>query len=132
MKPEVIGYITQVHCRGCGERFPVFTFSADTDMTTNGLVSLTRTDNKNIAIVASLQGETLQLVQDRVGAPYRTSEATYMHHPGKPGVSFQEFRKSYQPPTASYTCIFCAGAADVVATESVSEFEAHNKIEVLA
>ena len=55
-----------------------------------------------------------------------------MHHPGKPGVSFQEFRKSYQPPTASYTCIFCAGAADVVATESVSEFEAHNKIEVLA
>ncbi|WP_293389362.1 hypothetical protein [Nevskia sp.] len=101
-------------------------------MTTNGLVSLTRTDNKNIAIVMSLQGESLQLVQNRVGLPYRVSEATYTHHPVESGVSFQEFRKSYQLPKASYACIFCSGVADVTATESVPEFEAHGKIEVLA
>lgn len=131
MKPEAIGYITKVRCRTCGEGFPVFTFSADTDMVTNGLVSLTRTDNKNIGIALALQGESWRLVQARVGAPYRVSQAAFTHQNGKPGVSFQEFRKSYQLPVASYTCIFCAGVAEAVGTESVAEFESHSKIEVL-
>ncbi len=132
MQPEAIGYVTRVRCRQCGEDFPVFSLSADTDMVIQGLVSLTRTDNRNIAIAMAGPGESLEDVQNRMSPPYRASRLSFSKHPLESGVPFQEFRKHYRPPNVSYSCIFCDGEADPFATESVSEFELHSRIEMLS
>jgi hypothetical protein len=133
MNPEAIGYVTQVHCQQCSQAFPVFTFSADTDMATDGWGALTRTDNKDIAIAWLKPRETDTALQERIGPPYRASRLsviTAAH--GESGVPFQEFLKSYQPAVVGYSCIFCDGTAMPTGTETVREFESHNKIEVLS
>ena len=133
MNPEAIGYVTHVRCQHCKQVFPVFTFSADTDMATAGWVALTRTDNNDILIAWLKPREIDMELQERVGPPYRVSRLsviTAAHD--QSGVSFQEFRKSYQPAVVGYSCIFCAGTAMPTNTETVREFESHNKIEVLS
>lgn len=102
MEYQGLGNVTNVRCRQCGEGFPVFTFSSDTDMPIHGLASLTRTDTKDLAIARTLPGESMQALQDRVGGTYRVSVPSIVQHPGPCGVSFRQFRESYRPPTITY------------------------------
>jgi hypothetical protein len=128
MRAEAIGYITQVNCTSCGESFPVFTLSADTDMVTNGLVPMTSITTKDIALCAASPSQSIESLVSRIGADYRYSSVTAL--PAQAGgLSFQEFLKlPRQPPI--YSCIFCHGSAQVVGQESVQQFETHNKLMV--
>ena len=136
MDIEALGYVTQVRCASCTEHFPVFTFSADTDMVTYGYISLTNLETKDIGVVSAASGENYQALVSRAsvefGPKFCFSAPLIKPAKGKAGVSFQEFLKSYEPPVISYSCIFCSGVASAVGIETVLEFRSHNSVEVLA
>jgi len=128
MRADAIGYVTQVHCTSCGESFPVFTLSADTDMVTDGLVPLTSVTTKDIALVAASPSQPIESLLSRVGVDYRYSSVSAVPVQAA-GLPFQEFLElPRQLP--SYSCIFCNGSAQVIGQESVQQFEAHNKVMV--
>ncbi len=136
MEIEALGYVTQARCAACAECFPVFTFSADTDMVTYGYISMTNLKTKDIGVVSAASGENYEALVARAsvafGPGFGFSAPLIKPANGNAGVSFQEFLKSYQPPVVSYSCIFCSGVASAVGTETVPEFRSHSSVEVLA
>lgn len=112
------GEITKAKCTSCGESFPVFTFIADTDMPTIGCLSFTTT-SKSIILAQQLPGESLSTIEERIGPNVHHVFVRYKGEVAPCGLSFQEFRKVYKPPTPIYRCIYCGG--DALGTHTVSK-----------
>ena len=104
------GIIRTSKCEDCDQEFPVFIFVADTDMVTSGCISLTGLD-KSIALTELGPNETEAEAEFRLGENYKGVEVRYDEHPAPKNLSFQEFRKTYNPLTPIYTCIYCGGEA---------------------
>lgn len=47
---KVEGYVLTLKCRRCGSKFPHAIFSGDTDMATDGLISLTSVERKELVV----------------------------------------------------------------------------------
>ena len=124
------GYISEVKCENCGESFPVFTFSADTDMVTHGCVALTGAQRKDIVLTMMRPDETSDDINRRVGGGYKVIDIEYDKVTNNATGSFQEFLKTYKPAKAIYKCIYCDGRGSSIKEESKEEFMAHGTIEV--
>lgn len=125
------GEIQVAKCKKCGESFPVFIFVADTDMVTTGCVSLTGKGNK-IVLTMQTASESGQETEVRVGLGYKMVQVRYLDEgPSAKGMSFQEFRKVYKPPTPIYSCISCGSDSEVIKTETKSQFLTYGNIEVV-
>ncbi|WP_293266081.1 hypothetical protein [Oryzomicrobium sp.] len=122
------------------KQFPTVQFSGDTDMVTDGWLSLTSVNQLEIVITQATADEYRAIAQDNDGylkvehrinaalgrIDLRCSWLVSVEEVAKTaqGTSFQESQKSYQPPKLLFKDIF---AQDSVATEtsrtSRSEFE---------
>lgn len=120
-------------------RFPIVQFSGDTDMVTAGWVSLTSIERPEI-IVTQLTAEECRLtgegserdlqVERRVNRTLNRSDlrCSWLARveqvgPDGMGLSFQEFRKVYQPPKLSFRDILSEGAlAEEVGRVTLAEF----------
>lgn len=124
--------------RETGRRFPVAQFSADTDMVTAGWVSLTSIEAPEIVVMKMVPSEysagipiAYEQVERRVNASLGRGDlrASWLveavqQGPTGAGLSFQEFRKVYQPPRLLYRDIFADGSlAEEVAQVALSDFE---------
>ena len=124
-----------------GRRFPIVQFSADTDMATDGWVSLTSVERSDVVVTqltneeyrstaAGAVGGYLQL-EERVNAALHRNDLRHSwlvrveeKGPSGMGLSFQEFRKVYQPPKLFYRDILSAGGvAEEISRVSRSQFE---------
>jgi hypothetical protein len=124
------GEISIAQCSKCQESFPVFTFVADTDMVTSGCVALTGLD-KSIALTMQAVNESNEQLEARAGSNYKVILVRYQETPIPKGLSFQEFRKLYKPPTSIYTCIYCGCDSKTINHETKEQFLSHGKIEIL-
>lgn len=124
------GYISEVKCENCGEFFPVFTFSADTDMFTHGCAALTGMQRKDIILTMMRPGETTDDLNRRVGSGYKVVDVEYEPAMNESTGSFQEFLKTYKPAKAVFKCIYCDGRGSAIKEESKEEFMRHGTIEV--
>lgn len=122
------------------KRFPIVQFSCDTDMVTAGWVSLTSIENPEI-VVTQLTVEESRLtdkdserdlqVERRVNKALNRSDLRCSWQvradevgPCAKGLSFQEFRKVYQPPNLFFRDILSEGAlAEKVDCVTRAEFE---------
>lgn len=125
------GDILEVKCEDCGQSFPAFTFTADTDMVTHGCVALTGTQRKDIVLTMMRPGETAEDINRRIGLSYKIVDIEREQARNKATASFQDFLKTYQPAKAIYKCIYCCnGHGMAIKGESKCEFMAHGTIEV--
>ena len=125
------GEIIISKCKKCRESFPVFSFVADTDMVTFGCVALTGKGNK-IALTMQGANETDSETETRIGSEYKIVQVRYINEEfSAKGISFQEFRKVYNPPIPIYSCIYCGADAETIKTETKDQFLAYGKIEVV-
>jgi hypothetical protein len=124
------GYVTQVKCEDCSRSFPVFTFSADTDMVTNGCIALTGREHQDIVLTMMRPSESPEDVNRRIGLGYKVVEVEYKPAKNKTTSGFQDFLKSYQPPRVMYKCIYCEGTGAAIKEESKAEFMTHGTIQV--
>jgi hypothetical protein len=124
------GYISEVKCGSCSETFPVFTFSADTDMLTHGCVALTGMQRKDIVLTMMQQGETTENIKLRIGLNYKIVAIRYEQIARETSCSFQDFLKTYRPLKATYSCIYCEGDCVEIFEESKEEFLTRGIIEV--
>jgi hypothetical protein len=122
------------------KRFPIVRFSGDTDMVTAGWVSLTSVERPEI-VVTQLSAEEYRLtdkdserdlqVEHRVNKALNRSDlrCSWLVRaeevgPSAKGLSFQEFRKVYQPPKLFFRDILSEGSlAEEVGCVSLAEFE---------
>jgi hypothetical protein len=132
--------ILWVQSQTTAKQFPIVQFSGDTDMVTDGWLSLTSVNQPEVVVTQATADEYRAIakgndgylkVQHRVNAALgrtdlRCSWLVGIEEVAKTaqGTSFQEFRKSYKPPKLQFNDIF---AQSSVATEtsrtSRSEFE---------
>lgn len=112
--------ILWLESKGTGRRFPVARFSADTDMPTVSLVSLTSITRQEIVVAQLTAGECnagellrYQQMQSRINAALHRDDlrAVWLvcaeeRKPYTPGLSFQEFRRIYRSPCLLYRDIF--------------------------
>jgi hypothetical protein len=123
------GQIKHVQCKGCGESFPVYVFVADTDMVTNGWVSFTGTEGKDIVLAELSAAEARTDLSGVMGPGYKHVKITFQEQTFTPDSErFQDFLKVYKPPIATYECIYCGGSASETCSESQQDFMAHGKI----
>jgi DNA-directed RNA polymerase subunit M/transcription elongation factor TFIIS len=124
------GEIRVCECERCGERFPDFTFVADTDMVTIGCVSLTAPGHR-VALTEQRPGESMVEVEERIGAGFRSVPVRFTtSSTSKTSLSFQQLRKQYKPPVPIFSCIKCGGDSHVIRNESKEEFLRYGTIEV--
>ncbi|UTW45414.1 hypothetical protein KFE80_00315 [bacterium SCSIO 12696] len=124
------GEITISQCAKCGNKFPVFTFVADTDMVTAGCVALTGLSN-SIVLTMCEPNEGIEAIEARVGSSHKVVRVTYKNTPTNNVGSFQEFLKNHKPATPIYTCIYCGGNAKAIKHETKEQFLRYGNIEVL-
>ncbi|KAG8152818.1 hypothetical protein [Burkholderia catarinensis] len=122
------------------KQFPIVEFCADTDMATLGWVSLTSTDRPEIVVTQVTAEEFRAIangpdgylaVERRVNAALKRSDlkCSWLARveevtPTAKGLSFQEFRKAYQPPKLSFRDILHPDSlAREVSRTTRSEFE---------
>jgi len=129
--------MTILWCRSSqtGKEFPIVQFSGDTDMATDGLVSLTSTSKPEVFVTTVTAEEynadkkgTLKC-EERVNRELSRIDLRVNFHvrieSASPptGTSFQEFRKLFKPPMLFYRDIFSeSGEAAVVKEETVDSF----------
>jgi len=132
---KVEGYVLTLKCRRCGAKFPHAVFSGDTDMATDGLVSLTSVE-RNELVFGELTADEWKLedakrvsaaCQRISGALARTDLRSVMvvrwqKSQSIAGLSFAAFRKTYKPPVGVYSCPHCGGEAKSIQQQSWSEF----------
>lgn len=122
------------------KRFPVAQFSGDTDMATDGWVSLTSICCNEIVVTlmtaeeysaTAQDAEAYSEVEHRINTSLRRDDlrVAWMHqvtdqNRGLAGHSFQDFCRASRSASILYRDIFSPGAlAKVVARVSLSEFE---------
>lgn len=121
-------------------QFPIVQFSGDTDMVTDGWLSLTSVAQPVIVITQATADEYRAIAQSNDGyltvehrvnaalgrTDLRCSWLVGVEETTKPagGTSFQEFRKSYQPPKLLFRDILAQESlASEVSRTTRSEFE---------
>jgi hypothetical protein len=124
------GEISINECSKCGGQFPVFTFVADTDMVTNGCIALTGQDNSIVLTMGGLN-ESYDDIEARVASNHKVVKIQFETESSNSNGSFQEFLKTYNPPTPTYTCIYCGGNAKTIKHETKEQFLSYGKIEVV-
>ncbi len=124
------GGITISECTKCGDKFPVFTFVADTDMVTTGCVALTGPSN-SIVLTMCGPNESIEAIEARVGSNHKVVRASYEKELTNKVSSFQDFLKTYKPATPIYTCIHCGGNSTVIKHETKEQFLGYGNIMVL-
>jgi len=129
MKP--LGYVVWLADGEC--EFPHFIFSADTDMVTNGLVSFTARDSRELYLVRLLPEEMsagesgVARAATRVMATARRRDLVPIlaHFPAPARTrtaSFAQFRERYHAPAARYSTLSGRGEAHLVREESTEAF----------
>ncbi len=133
---KVEGYVLALKCRKCGFDCPHAIFSGDTDIATNGLISLTSIA-RNELVVGELTADEWKLgeVERESVACGRISSALARtdlrairvirwEQEGKTvaGILFALFRKTYKPPVGVYSCPKCGGEARSIAQQGWSRF----------
>ena len=133
MGPWIGGEISTLLCRSCGKRTPYLTFVGDTDMVTNGLVSLSSI-SRNEIVVAEAQGNelrdgegaaTLNRISEQLDRNDLRAVRLLRAEDGNAnaGLSFQSFRENYQPPSLIFSCPHCVtGEAEVEKRLSLAEY----------
>ena len=110
-------------------------FSGDTDMVTDGWVSLTSIDRPEIVITEVTSDEHnvpdgLLRCEGRINSELARSDLRIVwlsrvvdRTTSQPGMSFQEFQRAYIPPQCFYRDIFDPhGEATVIREESLDSF----------
>lgn len=122
------------------QQFPIVHFSGDTDMVTAGWLSLTSVDQPVIVVTQATADEYRAIAQGNDGyleverrvnaalgrTDLRCSWLVKVEETTKParGTSFQEFQKSYQPPTLLFKDILAQESlANEISRTTRSEFE---------
>ncbi len=124
------GEIKIIKCESCGEVFPDFTFIADTDMTTEGCVSLTGQRN-NIVLTEQRGDESIKEIESRIGSNCKVLNVRFIETKTPQGLSFQDFLKDNKPPTAVYSCIKCGSESLVIKQETKEQFLTHGELVVI-
>lgn len=116
--------------------FPHFVFSGDTDMSTDGLISLTARNCSELFLVRLLPIEARAgefggvMAAKRVMAQLRRTDLvpvsvlSVQPAPSLAGAPFSEFRRSYRAPTVKYSSLTGAGESVFVREESADAFVA--------
>jgi hypothetical protein len=127
--------------RSTGKLFPTVVFSADTDMATDGWISLTSTERPEVIVARMTDAEAraphevmASLVETRVNARLGRNDLRYVSlagveepGPDAKGLTFQEFLKVRQPPRLTYSDLFDAqDVAEEVSQMSRADFEREN------
>jgi hypothetical protein len=112
----VEGWVEILHCFDCPAVQPIWVFSADTDMATQGLISAGDMNGK--VLVLSQDSELLGAEKLR-HAVFKRVESKI---PDAAGLSFAEFRKHYSPPKVIYNCPWCA-RGEMASAKSMSSKE---------
>nr|WP_295111555.1 hypothetical protein [uncultured Caulobacter sp.] len=132
---RVEGYVLTLKCRRCGSKSPHAVFSGDTDMATDGLISLT-SGERNELVVGELTAEEWTLEENaRDSAACQRVSVALARTDLRPvrvirwensqpiaGLPFALFRKAYKPPVGVYSCPKCGGEAKSIAKQSWTEF----------
>ena len=125
------GEVVIAKCTKCGETFPNFIFVGDTDMVTHSCIALTGQD-KSLILTMWQPNEKRKDVEKRIGSNFKIAKVKYEKKPPlEKGTSFQSFLKTYKPPKATYSCIYCNSDSEVIKTETKEEFLSYGKIEVV-
>src|SRR5882757_6382536 len=112
-----------------GRRFPTVIMSADTDMVTIGWTSLSSTDLPEVVITRCSVDEdsNAPLLESRVNSALGRKDFRVVtllrsvdNNEALKGLSFQEFRQNYQPPTLYYKDILAA-EGEAIREERVSD-----------
>jgi hypothetical protein len=112
-----------------GKEFPVIQLSDDTDMVTGGFDALTSIE-KNEVVLAEVRGsETNVEFEKRINAQLKRNDlrASWIirqedKNQDLKGMSFQEFRKRFQPPILYYRDIYSEGEAVVSRAVALDEY----------
>jgi hypothetical protein len=127
------GSVSILRCSECGEDWPQVTFSGDTDMTTSGLASLSSHVCNEVVIAEMSASEfadtTGRVLEERINRQLRRSDLRSIQvlrsepAPIADGLSFQEFRKVYEPPRLVFACPDCdEGEGTKIASLSPAAF----------
>lgn len=139
---EADGEVAWVRCDHCGQEFPVFVPTGESDTVTQGIVGLTSRDNKEIYITelsvaeAEMASKDIQrsakecerrtaahLNRTDLRLPMLLEETHVNQQKAARALDFQAFLKTYKPSAVSYLCILCEqGKATVERSETVESF----------
>lgn len=129
-------YITWALSSTAQREFPVLVFRADVDYATSGFASLTSTTSNEVvavvieaidqdktpesdAAIEALVNSKLDRTDLRMPALVRSEDRAVLPD----NISFQDFRRLYQPPRLFYTDIYgSAGEAEAVREQSIDEY----------
>ena len=129
------GYVSWLRSKTTGHEFPIFVFSADTDMATNGLISFTSADGKELILSeftsvecshGAVAGE--EECCRRISLLLNRDDLQVIHlirreSENKSGTSFATFRKNYKQPRLFYRDLFSSsGEAEHIRNEEVEVF----------
>ncbi|MBN9547083.1 MAG: hypothetical protein J0I19_16580 [Alphaproteobacteria bacterium] len=133
MGPWIEGEVSALLCRSCGKHTPYLTLSGDTDMVTNGLVSLSSIERNEI-VVADTHGNELRdkdgaATLGRVSGQLNRSDLRIVRLlraeslDVKAGPGFQAFVENHRPPSMIFSCPHClTGEAKVEKRLSLAEY----------
>jgi hypothetical protein len=134
---EIEGAIQRLHCDNCGSVFHAFLFSGEEDGDTAGLCCAAVCNQKNIVVIVEMDASewnefahgVFSSLEDRIRTQFNFRDLKVVRllrvEPGStsPGLSFEEFRKVYKPPSAIYSCVCCdVGEGRVYEEVAVKEF----------
>ena len=129
------GYVSWLRSKATGREFPIFVFSADTDMATNGLISFTSADGNELILseVTSVEwshGEAAgeEECRQRINLMLNRDDLRVIHlirreSENRSGIDFADFRKNYKSPRLFYVDLFSSnGEAEQIRNEEVEAF----------
>jgi len=115
---RISGFVKWLRCKACDAEFPVFVFSGDTDMETQGLRSLT--DYKTCALVIA-ESDNLNQLLEQIGHVNNWKEALFAtsNREGSSaiGSSFIHFLNERRRPEVYYRCVVCNEPTATLAKE---------------
>jgi hypothetical protein len=140
--------ILWLHSQTTAKQFPIVQFSGDTDMVTDGWLSLTSIHQQEIVVTQATADEYRAIsnsnegylkVEHRVNAvlgrtDLRCSWLVGVEESAKAvqGMPFQKFRKSFRPPKLLFNDIFSQGSvANEIARTTRLEFEKNGGMVIL-
>lgn len=134
---QVEGTVLTIRCRTCGEHYPHFEFSGDSDTLTDGLGSATSCEKKELVIAETTAAEdnfcTSGIVEfeQRLARDLSRSDLHVIRllrveraPTVGPTSSLREFMKHYVPNTLVFSCPCCDGGEAVKIEElTPSDFQ---------
>ncbi len=115
---KIRGQIGWLKCSACRKEFPVFIFSGDVDMSTDGLCSSVDLKSKKIYIYEAHNRDEFCRKSDCIEPELLSVEREVY----RPGESFQEFlRRSRGRDVYKYRCPICCGSDAVMQQKLTKE-----------